>query len=264
MRPCVTLTTDFGTAGPYVGAMKGVILSHCPDVQLVDITHDIPPQNIRLGALILADATPYFPPGTIHIAVVDPGVGTERALVYAEIGSQRYLAPDNGLLTLVYRRGPVGRIFRLTEKTLWRPEVSHTFHGRDILAPVAGRLAAGLNPTSLGPPMNSLRLLDWPEPVWEEGQLRGQVVAVDNFGNLITNIDKQHLSGVQLGPRTEVSIANKVILGISRTYGDHPPGRLIALFGSAGRLEVAIVCGNAARTLNVAVDTPVILRPDAG
>ncbi len=260
MRPVITLTTDFGTAGPYVGAVKGVILSFCPDVQLVDITHDIPPQNIRVGALVLADASPFFPPGTIHLAVVDPGVGTDRALLYAEIGSQRYLAPDNGLLTLVYKSGPVHRVLRLEERDLWRREVSSTFHARDILAPVAARLAAGLDPARLGPPVGSICLLDWPQPRRHGREIEGQVVAIDSFGNLITNINREHLADLGCGTYWEVCIAGHIIRGLGRTYGEYPAGQLIALIGSANRLEIAVVCGSAATTLQASVDTPVRIR----
>ena len=142
----ITLMTDFGAGSPYVAAMKGVILSINPSVTLVDLTHAIPPQDVREGALVLEDVAPYFPPGTIHVAVVDPGVGTDRAILYAEIGSQRYVAPDNGLLSRLSRNTPPSRIVRLTNPDYWLRPVSATFHGRDIMAPVAARLSLGLDP----------------------------------------------------------------------------------------------------------------------
>ena len=145
-RPRITLTTDFGLGSPYVAQMKGVILSLCGEADLIDITHGIGPQNVREGAVVLADTTPRFPPGTIHVAVVDPGVGTARKLVYAEIGPQRYLAPDNGLLSLLAASQPPSRIVSLENSQFWLPEVSPTFHGRDILSPVAARLAGGASP----------------------------------------------------------------------------------------------------------------------
>ncbi|MCS7238243.1 MAG: SAM-dependent chlorinase/fluorinase [Thermoguttaceae bacterium] len=259
-RPIITLTTDFGTAGPYVGAMKGVILGICPEVRIVDITHSIPPQDIRFGALILADAAFYFPPGTIHIAVVDPGVGTKRALIYAEIGQQRFLAPDNGLLTLVFERGPVGRIIRLENSRYWRPEVSATFHGRDILAPVSAHLAGGLEPSQLGPEISEPVLLNWPQPIEGSDELAGEVVAVDTFGNLITNINAEHLVHLGRPEELEVEILSQRLAGICRTYGDRRPGEVVALVGSAARLEIAVVCGHAASRLAAQVGTPVRVR----
>jgi len=259
-NPWITLTTDFGAESPYVGAMKGVILSYHPEARLVDITHEIPAQNIRVGALVVADSTPYFPAGTIHVVVVDPGVGTERALVYAEVGSQRYLAPDNGVLALVVKRYGLARAIRLEERRFWRERVSATFHGRDILAPVAAQLARGLDPGVLGPPVETLKLIDWPEPRIFPDRIEGQVIAVDSFGNLITNIEEGHLD--RLGVRSElmVEIGQWQIRGVSRTYGEHPPGELVSLLGSGGWLEVAVVCGSAAEVTGLGVDSPVRVR----
>jgi len=260
-NPWITLTTDFGTGSPYVGAMKGVILSYHPEARLVDITHEVPPQNIRMGAIILADATPYFPPGTIHVVVVDPGVGTERALVYAELGTQRYLAPDNGVLSLVMKRSVLRRVIQLRESRFWRREISATFHGRDILGPVAAQLARGLDSALLGPPHPALKVLEWPEPAVFPELVEGQVIAVDSFGNLITNIEERHIAG--LGPRDQLQVESGrwIIDGLSRTYGEHPPGQLVSLIGSSGRLEVAVVCGNAAAVTGLDVDASVRIRP---
>src|SRR4051794_1322094 len=145
MLPPVTLTTDFGLSSPYVAQMKGVLLSLCSEVRLVDITHGIHPQDVAEGAIVLADVTLLFPPGTIHIAVIDPGVGTSRRLLYAELGEQKYLLPDNGLLTLLAEHGPPRQLIAIENRAFWRPEVSATFHGRDILAPVAAHLALGID-----------------------------------------------------------------------------------------------------------------------
>src|SRR5687768_15648786 len=191
MRPLITLTTDFGNGSPYVAQVKGAILSVGREVDLVDITHGVAPQNVREGAVVLADATPRFPAGTIHVAVVDPGVGTKRRLVYAEISQQRYLAPDNGLLTLLARRWPPTRILSLENRRYWAPQPSSTFHGRDILAPVAAHLACGIDPADLGPPTDSLLLLDVPDPIRAPGSVCGEVQYVDSFGNLITNISRE-------------------------------------------------------------------------
>ncbi len=259
-NPWITLTTDFGAESAYVGAMKGVILSYHPEARLVDITHAIPPQEIRMAALVIAESTPYFPAGTIHVVVVDPGVGTDRALLYAEVGNQRYLAPDNGVLTLVVKRSGLGRAIRLEERRYWRERVSATFHGRDILAPVAAQLARGLDPGVLGPRVERLKLIDWPEPRIFPDRIEGQVIAVDSFGNLITNIEEGHIG--QLGPRDRllVEIGQWQIEGISRTYGQHPPGRVVSLIGSGGWLEVAVVCGNAAEVTGLGVDSTVRVR----
>src|SRR5262245_28785693 len=174
MRRIITLTTDFGVSSPYVAQMKGVILSLCREVELIDISHAIGPQNIREGAVVLADATTRFPPGSIHVAVVDPGVGTNRRLIYAEIGQQRYLAPDNGLLSRLGSRDRPHRLRALENEALWLPDTSHTFHGRDILAPVAAQLACGVDPNDLGPPVAALHTLPWPHPrILEDAAVQG-------------------------------------------------------------------------------------------
>ena len=256
-RPLITLTTDFGHGSPYVAQMKGVILALCREVDLVDITHAIGPQNVREGAVVLADATPRFPPGTIHVAVVDPGVGTSRRLVFAEIGGQRYLAPDNGLLSLLAERNPPQRLRALQNAAYWGPEPSRTFHGRDILAPVAGNLARGVDPTELGPPLDSLELLDWSKPKRAEDAVHGEVLYLDFFGNIITNIDRPLIESLGDQARLSISCGGRLVSGMVTTYANAAPGKLVALFDSQDRLEVAIVQGNAARELAIAPGAPV-------
>jgi S-adenosylmethionine hydrolase len=251
-RTIVTLTTDFGLGSRYVAQMKGVILSRCPEACLIDLSHSIGPQNIREGAIVLADVTPRFPPGTIHVAVVDPGVGTERKLLYAEAGNQRYLAPDNGLLDLVLRQHPAARLIELTNRAYWLPDVSSTFHGRDILAPVAAHLAAGLDPAELGPPLARHVSLSWPRPAVSSTRAAGEILYVDSFGNLISNLACDNLSPLGKPEELTVEIAGRVVMGISQTYGNVPPGQLVALFDSQGRLELAVANGNAAAVLGVA------------
>ena len=190
----ITLTTDFGTGSPYVAAVKGVVLSINPAVTLVDVTHDVRAQDVRHGALILDDVTGRFPPGTIHVAVVDPGVGTDRKILVAEIGGRHYVAPDNGLLSRLARRTPPSDVRELTESRYWLDSVSATFHGRDVMAPVAAHLSLGLDPEKLGPPLAKLAMLDWPEPVVSSGRIEGEILDVDSFGNLITNIDAELLA----------------------------------------------------------------------
>jgi len=253
----ITLTTDFSTGSPYVAAMKGVILSINPTVTLVDITHEVRPQDIRHGALVLGDVAHRFPPETIHLAVVDPGVGTERAIVYARIGRQQYIAPDNGLLWPASRRTPPSKLIRVAESEYWLQPVSATFHGRDIMAPVAARLSLGLQPERLGPPHQRLVELDWPEPEVTPGKIAGEVLDVDSFGNLITNITAEMLAGVPTQSQIRVTCDRHEVQGIASTYADQPPSELIALVGSSGRLELAVVGGSAAAALRVVVGAPV-------
>jgi S-adenosyl-L-methionine hydrolase (adenosine-forming) len=245
----ITLTTDFGLGSPYVAAMKGVILSINPAVTLVDITHGVRPQDVRQGAMVLDDVTRRFPAGTIHVAVVDPGVGTDRAIVAARIGGQEYVAPDNGLLSLVARRSPPEWIVRLARPEHWLQPVSATFHGRDKMAPVAARLSLGLDSSELGPPQSHLIELDWPDPVQSPGRIEGQIIDVDGFGNLITNLTADLLATLRLDIPLQITFGPHRLDRISHTYGDHATGELIALIGSTGRLEMAIVNGNASATL---------------
>jgi S-adenosylmethionine hydrolase len=260
MRPLITLTTDFGQGSPYVAQLKGAILTGCREVDLVDVSHAIGPQSIREGAVVLADATPRFPPATIHVAVVDPGVGTQRRLVYAEIGEQRYLTPDNGLLTLLARRTPPSRIVALENRRYWATEPSSTFHGRDILAPVAAHLARGVDPAELGPALDALVLLDFSQPARSPGGVVGEVLYVDSFGNLITNIRRDDLELLGDRARLSVECAGCTIAGLVGTYGNAAPGELVALIDSQGRLEVAIVGGSAARELAAGAGTAVRVR----
>jgi S-adenosyl-L-methionine hydrolase (adenosine-forming) len=255
----ITLTTDFGAGSHYVAAMKGVILSIAPAATLIDISHDVPPQDIRRAALLLDDVADWFPPGTIHVAVVDPGVGTDRALVYAEIGPQRFLAPDNGLLSLLAARRPPAKIIRLSEPEYWLEEVSATFHGRDVLAPVAARLVLGLDADRLGPPLERLTALDWPQPRQRTDRINGAVIEIDSFGNLITNLTADVLAGRPTDRRACVVCNIYETWGIYHAYAEQPGGTLVALIGSSGRLELALVGDHAARRLGIGIGAPVTL-----
>jgi S-adenosylmethionine hydrolase len=248
----ITLTTDFGTRSPYVAAMKGVILSTNPAARLLDLSHDIPPQDVRHAAFFLAAALPHFPPETLHVVVVDPGVGTERAILYVELGTQRVLAPDNGCWTLATEALPVRRAMRVTNPAYWRHVVSRTFHGRDVFAPAAGNLSLGLDPHELGPLVFDWERLHMPGVEIGVGEVRGEVVFVDDFGNLITNIPPTTAGMVVIG---DVEVSQRV-----RTYGEAPAGTLVALTSSFETLEIAEVQGNAARRLEAQVGTPVFLR----
>src|SRR5215510_1752342 len=190
-RPVIALLTDFGTRDHYAGTMKGVALGICPDATLVDITHDVPPHDVLAGALELAAAYRYFPVGTIFLTVVDPGVGSARRGIAAEAGEYRFVAPDNGVLTATLDEHPPKRVVELTERKYARPTVSRTFEGRDRFAPAAAWLAKGIELTAMGRPASSWQLLDVPAPKMADSVLEGQVVRVDRFGNLVSNIDRR-------------------------------------------------------------------------
>ena len=258
----ITLTTDFGTGSPYVAAMKGVIFSLNPAATVVDITHDIPAQDVRHAAVVLDDVTDRFPPGTIHVVVVDPGVGTDRALVFVRIGRQNYLAPDNGVLSRLARRKTPAKIVRLTERRYWLHPVSATFHGRDILAPVAARLSLELDPDWLGVAQETLVMLDWPEVAAKPQAIRGSVLFIDGFGNLITDITAEMLADRPKEQGLRVSCAGRSVEGLCRTYGDRPAGSLVALIGSSGRLELAVVGGSAAAMLKAGIGDVVTVEWD--
>jgi S-adenosyl-L-methionine hydrolase (adenosine-forming) len=257
----ITLTTDFGEDSPYVAALKGVILGINSSARLLDLSHQIPPQDLRYAAFFLRTAIPYFPPEALHVVVVDPGVGTERALLYVEVNGHRLLVPDNGCWTLL-ARSTVPRVVRLTDQRYWRPNVSATFHGRDILAPAAGYLSRGLDPSLLGPRLTDWKEIDLPEPVREENGLRGEILFVDHFGNLITNIPGEALTA-KVQP-VGVKVNDFEVSRWVRSYAEAEAGAVIALVSSAGLLEIALSQGNAARKLGVDVGTAVhVLFPPA-
>jgi S-adenosylmethionine hydrolase len=207
----------------------------------------------------LAETAPYFPPDTIHAAVVDPGVGTERRIVYAQIGRQQFVAPDNGLLGRLAADERPSKIISLDEPRFWLPRVTSTFHGRDIIAPVAARLSLGLSPDELGPPIEDLVELDWPEAEKVANRIDGEVIEVDSFGNLVTNITRQMLDGVPTDESVTIACEEHVTQGIFRTYGDQPAMTFMALVGSGDRLELAIVDENASIMLGVQVGAPVLV-----
>lgn len=253
----ITLTTDFGLGSPYVAAMKGVILSINPEVVIVDLTHDVRPQDIRHGAVVLDDVAELYPPGTIHVAVVDPGVGTQRAIVYAEIAGQRYVAPDNGLLSLLAGRTAPSRLLRVENDHYWRHPVSFTFHGRDIMAPVAAHLSLGIDPQTLGPTHERLVDFSWPGVQIRPDRIVGAVLEIDSFGNLITNISDEMLVGRPTDNRAWVICNIYETWGIYNTYALQPQGTLVAVVGSSGRLELSVVGDNAAARLGIQIGEPV-------
>jgi len=256
--PLVTLTTDFGAASPYVAAMKGVLLGINPAVRIVDLSHEIPPQDLRHAAYFFATSLPYFPETALHVVVIDPGVGTERALLYVEIGGRRLLVPDNGCWTWLPDKDWPPLVVRLAEMRYWRSQISATFHGRDILAPVAGLLTLGVKPRSLGPVLREWVVLPRSQPKGDEKQIRGEVEFVDRFGNLITNIPRSMMDDKPQVGRCVV-VGNAEVSRWVRAYGEAEPGALVALFSSEDRLEVAVAQGNAARRLGVGLGAQVVI-----
>ncbi len=252
----VTLTTDFGLADGYVGIMQGVILSIAPEARLVDLSHAVAPQNVRQAAYILGRAAPYFPAGTVHLGVVDPGVGGARRAIAVRAGGASYVGPDNGIFSAALGQ-PEAQVFVLDRPQYWLPEVSQTFHGRDIFAPVAAHLARGVPIEEIGSPAADAAQLTLHEASRPAPDLvRGEVAYVDHFGNLITNIP----GAWQSEGRWCCQIAGHTIRQFSTAYAEVLAGTLVALVSSAGTVEIAQSGGNAAESLGVSAGEPVTLR----
>ena len=251
-RPTIALLTDFGTRDHYAGAMKGVALGICPEATLVDISHDIPPHDVLAGALELAAAYKYFPHGTIFVVVVDPGVGSSRRGIAAESGPYRFVGPDNGALTLVFRDHAPKRVVELTERKYARPTVSRTFEGRDRFAPAAAWLAKGVDLSALGRPITNWQVLDVPTAEIADDHIAGEVLRVDRFGNLVTNIERAAFSRVaSLAGPIAIAAGPHAIGALVATYAEASAGAVCALFGSTDHLEVAVNGGSAAETLGL-------------
>ena len=258
LSPVITLTTDFGSEGWYVASMKGVILGINPRATIVDVNHSISPQNVREAALCIAQIASYFPAGTIHVVVVDPGVGTERRLLCVPMRDQVFLAPDNGVLSWAARGVSVITRVALSEPRFWLPTISSTFHGRDVVAPVAAHLSLGVPVHELGTPVAQWQELPWPEPAVQSGQLGGEVLAIDHFGNLITNIEESTVA--RLCDRRPIIVRYRDRdVPLARTYSDVPVAHCVALIGSTGLLEIAQRNGSAADQLHGSVGDAVQL-----
>lgn len=259
----ITLLTDFGSRDGYPAMMKGVILGIAPRAQIVDITHEVAPQDVREGAFTLARCTPWFPPGSVHVAVVDPGVGSMRRALAARLGEQFFVAPDNGLISLVYQQAVQNNagveMVQLDRPRFWLPQISRSFHGRDVFAPVAAHLANGAVLNELGSPLNAPVLLPIAQPVPTSTGWRGEVIHIDHFGNLACNLRQQHLAGLAQ-PVLKVA---KHSAPLVQAYADAQPGELITLLDSAGWLSLALVNGSAAHALGVKLGDGVELG-DAG
>ncbi len=249
MTRTVTLLTDFGTRDGYVGAMKGVVLSRCSEARVVDLTHDVPPQDIAAGAWALRNAWRWFPEGTIHVIVVDPGVGSGRRSVLVESSGQLFVGPDNGVIPLALGDSPVDRAFEITNPDAMAPVRSDTFHGRDVFSWCAGWIAAGNDPAEAGPeiPRERLVALDAPVPaVARQGArvtISGGVLTADRFGNLITTIPNA-LVETSIGGQWEVTVDGQEV-PFGRTFSDVPPGQPVCYAGSSDAIEVAVSMGSA-------------------
>lgn len=257
----VSLTTDFGIKDGNVGTMKGVIWGIAPRVQIADLSHTISPQNIAEAALIILRAVPYFPPGSTHIVVVDPGVGTQRRPIAARIGKQTLVAPDNGVLTMLIERAerlkePM-EFIHLDRPQYWLSEVSHVFHGRDIFAPVGAHLAAGVPLRAVGSRIKDPVRLELPKPSLNGGIWAGQVIHIDHFGNIHTNLRVENLGD---SPESVVSLCGVEVHGLVETFGDLPAGKLAALYGSSGDLIISVVNGNAAERLKAGIGDAVHVK----
>jgi S-adenosylmethionine hydrolase len=248
-RPIVAFLSDFGTRDHYVGTMKAVLLGVCPDATVVDIGHDIAPHDVLAGALELAAAYRYFPTGSVFLVVVDPGVGSSRRGIAAETADYKFVAPDNGVLTLIFREARPKRIVEITERKYTRATISRTFEGRDRFAPAAGWLAKGISITSLGRAISDPQVIDVPMPEVGAQAIAGEVLRVDRFGNLITNIDRATFDRLAREGPVAVRIAEHDVARVVNTYAEAPAGTLCALFGSTEQLEIAVNGGSAAAAL---------------
>jgi hypothetical protein len=254
----ITLLTDFGTRDPFVGVMKGVILGRCPAARIVDLSHEVPPQQVPEGAFWLAKVFVWFPSATLHLVVVDPGVGTRRAALVAQACGHLFVAPDNGILAPALARDPHSRAHRIDPELLGLSVPSRTFHGRDVFAPVAAEILAGrLEWDAVGPPQTELVPLPTVPARRQGAEVRGTVVTVDHFGNLITNIEAEDLADID-DAVVSLETASCPLRG---TYGEVSSGELVALVGSFGTLEVALRDGNAERITGLTRGARVVVRP---
>ena len=251
----ISLTTDFGNLNGFVGTLKGVIWNIAPGAQIADITHDIPAQDVRQGAIALWRAAPFFPPGSVHIAVVDPGVGTDRRPIGARFGNQFFIAPDNGLLTPMLEdaeaAGESVQIICLDQSRFWLPSVSRTFHGRDIFAPCGAHLANGVPLSELGTPVTEIVRKPLPKPEQTELGFRAHILLADVFGNLTTDLPA---SWVRDYEKVTFTLHGKTIEGLTLSYGHKQIGDLVALEDSEGYIEIAVVNGSAKNVLSGQID----------
>jgi S-adenosylmethionine hydrolase len=255
----ITLTSDFGLRDWFVGTMKGVILGIQPNLTLIDITHEVPPGDIQAGAFALSAAVPFFPAGSVHVVVVDPGVGTHRAALAVATARAFYVGPDNGVLSWALAQDPPKTVCRLENPTYFLPSVSQTFHGRDVFAPVAAHLSGGVSIKDLGPEIRDYVRLERPEPKQEQGRIHGIVIYIDRFGNAMTNIHRNVLPWPDRAA-LQVRLGQGQVLPVRPAYQTVGPGEPVALFSSAGFLEVAINSGSAAQVFSLQKGQPIQLE----
>jgi S-adenosyl-L-methionine hydrolase (adenosine-forming) len=259
--PIITLLTDFGLRDPYVAEMKGVILGICSTVNIVDVSHDIEKFNVRLGAFVLASASRYFPKGTINVAVVDPGVGTERRGLCIETSRGFLIGPDNGVLVLAARTQGIEHIYVIENSGYFLPEVSHTFHGRDVFAPVAAHVANGVNPLNIGPETSKMIVPRFVKIVKRRKNVTGKVLYVDSFGNAITNITEKDLEGAGLCQESRLRVDGiQARLRFCSAYGEVEVGEPLALIGSHGFLEISVNQGDASKDFGLKIGDKITLR----
>lgn len=263
-KPIITLLSDFGLKDPYVAEMKAVILSICPDANIVDITHEVGKFDVRMGAFILARVAQYFPERTIHVAVVDPGVGTERRPIIVETSRSLYVGPDNGLLMLSAVREGIRQAHKIANPKYVLRSVSRTFHGRDIFSSAAAHLANGVPPTEFGPVVEDPVMPKYVKPRITGTEILGEVIHIDGFGNIVTNISPVELGelGIREGDRLRARLKGKTLtLRLCSAYGDVSRGNPLSIIGGTDFLEVAINQGNAARTYDINVGDSVQVEP---
>ncbi len=257
--PVITLTSDFGLRDPYVAEMKAVILSICPEATIVDVSHEIRKFDVRMGAFVLASATPYFPQGTVHVAVVDPGVGTRRRPIIVETSRSLYVGPDNGLLILSAQNEEISRVYHITNRRYMLPKVSRTFHGRDVFSCAAAHLAREVPPSEFGPEIRDYVTPKFARPTLKEGRILGEVIHVDDFGNLITNITAKALqkAGISEGLSISIRLEGKTLrLRLCSAYGEVSAQQPLAIIGSSDFLEVSVNQGDASEKFNAKAGSP--------
>ena len=261
--PIITLLSDFGLKDPYVAEMKAVILGICPDARIVDISHSVPKFDVRMGAFTLASAAPYFPDGTIHVAVVDPSVGTKRRALIVETKRCFYVGPDNGLLILAAEKDGISQAYEIRNPKLMLSRVSSTFHGRDIFAPSAARLASGISPTEFGPKVKDCKRPSFSKPTLRaNNELKGEVLHIDDFGNLITNVSSSDLAklGIKITRLLNISLKDTLLhLQLYKTYGEAPLRSALAIIGSHDLLEISVNQGSASQKLKAKVGDSLIV-----
>jgi len=254
--PIITLLSDFGLKDPYVAEMKAVILSICPEARIVDISHEIEKFNIRMGAFVLASAAPYFPTGTVHVAVVDPGVGTKRRPIIVETKRCFYVGPDNGLLMLAAQKEGISHVYHVSNPRYMLPQVSRTFHGRDVFSQAAAHLARGCPPSEFGPEIHDYALPEFAKPYVKKGGLLGEVLHIDDFGNIVSNISAVDLEkmGVREGSLLHVKLRGKTwALKFCSAYGEVPAKKPLGIIGSSDFLEISINKGNASKVFKAKI-----------